>query len=154
MFVARFKTEYLPVNDINLVPAFPTEEEAIDFGRSLHGDGKIEAVEVTRVTTPVTRVDEVSSAIGVIPGDWEGLVRFFESSRRDKRNKKIAPYNDVGRTRKIAELKNFSEGCWTYAVDAILFALDNHYQGFSDGGELYFKGDLELYKAREALSKR
>ena len=104
MFVARFKTEYLPVNDINLVPAFPTEEEAIDFGRSLHGDGKIEAVEVTRVTTPVTRVDEVSSAIGVIPGDWEGLVRFFESSRRDNRNKKIAPYYDVGRTRKIAEL--------------------------------------------------
>lgn len=154
MFVARCKTGYLPVKDINLVPAFPTEEEAIDFGKSLNVDGEIEAVEVTRVTTPVTKVDEVSSAIGVIPGDWEGLVRFFESSRRDKRNKKIAPYNDVGRTRKIAELKAFSEGCWSYAVDAILFALDNHYQGFSNGGELYFKGDLELYKAREALSKR
>ena len=154
MFVARAKTKYLPVNDINLVPAFPTEEEAIDFGKSLNVDGEIEAVAVTRVTTPVTKVDEVSSAIGVIPGDWEGLVRFFESSRRDKRNKKIAPYTDAGRMRKIAELRTFSDGCWAYAMDAVLFALDNHYQGFSDGGGLYFKGDLELYKAKEALSKR
>ena len=70
MFVARSHNGYLPTNDINLVPAFPTEEEAIDFGKSLNVDGEIKAVEVARTTTPVTKVDEVSSAIGVIPGDW------------------------------------------------------------------------------------
>lgn len=154
MFVARFNGCFVPVNDINLVPAFPSEEEAIDFGKSVHGDGKIDTVEVVRATTPVNKVDEVTSAIGIAPGDWEGLVRFFESSRRDKKNKKLAGYTDVGRSRKVAEIKLLSEECWSYAVDAILFALDNHYIGFSNGGELYFKGDLELYKAREALSRK
>lgn len=104
--------------------------------------------------TLVSDIDEVTDALGLAPQDWLGLVKFFEETRRDKKNKKIAGYTEIGRKRKALELKTLSEGCWSYAVDAVLFALDNHYQGFSDGGQLYFKGDLGVYKAREALSKK
>jgi hypothetical protein len=154
MYVACDSAGLLPAGaDINCVPAFTTADEAIAYGVTLSIDGKVFAQQITRTTAFLKDIDEVSAAIGVPPGDWVGLVRFFESTRRDKRNKKIAPYTEVGRQRKAVELKTFSEGCWTYAVDAVLFALDNHYQGFSDGGALYFKGDLELYRAREALSR-
>lgn len=129
---------------------FNTEDDALDFFK-VYKD--VTAKKVTRVTSIDENIDDVTKAMDLAPYDWCGLVRFFEDNRRDKRNKKIAGYTDVGRLRKAKELKEFSENCWSYAVDAVLFALDNHYQGFSDGGQLYFKGDLDLYKAKDALKK-
>lgn len=129
---------------------FKTPEDA-QFYFSTYKEVTTKKVE--RKTVIFEDVDEITKSMDLMPYDWCGLVRFFEDNRRDKRNKKIAGYTDAGRLRKARELKEFSENCWSYAVDAVLFALDNHYQGFSDGGQLYFKGDLELYKAKDALKK-
>jgi len=89
----------------------------------------------------------------ITPGDYLSLVKYFEKYRTRRDGDLIPPYTDAGRLRKAKELKILSEDCWLYAIDAVLFAIDSRYQGFSDGGDIYFKGDLGLYKAKEALLK-
>ena len=137
----------------DLAPAFYSEEDAETFSNDFCS-GEIEIKEVERITTLKENVDEITNAMELTPYDWLGLVSYFEENRRDKKGKKMQGYTDIGRKRKADELRRLSESCWTYAIDAVLFAMDNHYHGFSDGGQLYFKGDLELYKAKEALSRR
>lgn len=138
---------------VDLAPAFYTEEDAEAFAGEFCAK-EVEIKEVERITTLKENVDEVTQAMELTPYDWLGLVSYFEENRRDKKGKKIQGYTDIGRKRKADELRRLSESCWTYAIDAVLFAMDNHYHGFSDGGQLYFKGDLELYKAKEALTRR
>lgn len=84
-------------------------------------------------------------------GDYLSLVRYFEKYRITKENKLIPPYMDAGRVRKAKELQYLADNCWDYAVAAVLFAIDAKYQGFSDGGNFFFKGDLGTFKAKEAL---
>lgn len=69
--------------------------------------------------------------------DWESLFDFWEQ------NKKGGKYaNAESRGRMLNKLKELTSGDFSYAKQAIVYAVDNKYQGFSDGSKLYFKGGV------------
>lgn len=85
-------------------------------------------------------------------GNWIALIKYFEKYRTNKEGKVLLPY--VSEQRMAKQLEKMSKGCWSYAIQCVLFAIDNRYQGFSDGAQMYFKGDLGEYIAREKLTLR
>lgn len=66
--------------------------------------------------------------------DWESLFDYWEQ------NKKGSKYKTTeSRNRMFAELKKQSGEDFELAKKAITFAIDNNYQGFTDGSRLYYK---------------
>lgn len=66
--------------------------------------------------------------------DWESLFRYWEE------NKKGGAYkNEESRQRMLAKLKELTLNDFNLAKLSVCFAIDNKYQGFCNGSELYYK---------------
>lgn len=66
--------------------------------------------------------------------DWESLFDYWEQNKKGGKYK-----NAESRNRQLAKLKELTNGDFEYAKQAIVFCIDNKYQGFTDGGKLYYK---------------
>lgn len=66
--------------------------------------------------------------------DWESLFDYWEQ------NKKGGKYKTTeSRGRQLAKLKELTNENFEYAKQAIVFCIDNKYQGFTDGSKLYYR---------------
>lgn len=70
--------------------------------------------------------------------DWESLFKFWE---QNKAGGKYA--NQDSRNRMLAKLKELTHNNLPFAKETILWCVDNKYQGFTNGSELYYKGKLQ-----------
>ena len=66
--------------------------------------------------------------------DWESLFAYWEQNKKGGKYK-----NAESRNRMLATLKEQSNDNFELAKKAIVYAVDNKYQGFTDGSKLYFK---------------
>lgn len=67
--------------------------------------------------------------------DWESLFTYWEQNKKGGKYK-----NTESRNRQLAKLKQLTNQNYDFAKEAILFCLDNNYQGFTDGQKLYYRG--------------
>lgn len=67
--------------------------------------------------------------------NWESLFSYWEQNKKGGKYK-----NAESRNRQLAKLKQLTNDNYDFAKDAILFCLDNNYQGFTDGQKLYYRG--------------
>lgn len=65
--------------------------------------------------------------------DFESLFIYWEQ------NKKGGKYKPESRQRMFKKLKDLTNNDFEYAKKAIFYAIDNNYQGFTDGSRLYYK---------------
>jgi hypothetical protein len=65
--------------------------------------------------------------------DFESLFTYWEQ------NKKGGKYKPESRQRMLNKLKELTNNDFEYAKKAIFYAIDNNYQGFTDGSRLYYK---------------
>ena len=65
--------------------------------------------------------------------DFESLFIYWEQ------NKKGGKYKPESRQRMFKKLKDLTNNDFEYAKKAIFYAIDNNYQGFTDGSKLYYK---------------
>ena len=65
--------------------------------------------------------------------DFESLFVYWEQ------NKKGGKYKPESRQRMFKKLKDLTNNDFEYAKKAIFYAIDNNYQGFTDGSKLYYK---------------
>jgi hypothetical protein len=88
--------------------------------------------------------------------DWESLFQYWEE------NKKGGAYKtDESRQRMLAKLKELTCGDFEFAKQTICHAVDNKYQGFCNGGELFYKppkgvpkSEAQQQREREEMSAR
>lgn len=66
--------------------------------------------------------------------DWESLFDYWESWKKGGRYK-----NEESRNRMLAKLKDLTGNDFELAKKAICHCIDQGYQGFSNGGELFYK---------------
>lgn len=66
--------------------------------------------------------------------DWESLFTYWEENKTGGKYK-----NDESRHRQLTKLRELTQNDFTFAKEAILHCIDNGYQGFSNGNELYYK---------------
>lgn len=67
---------------------------------------------------------------------FESLFTYWEQ------NKKGGKYKSESRQRMFNKLKELTNNNFEYAKKAIFYAIDNNYQGFTDGSRLYYKENL------------
>ena len=72
--------------------------------------------------------------------DWESLFTYWEENKTGGGYK-----NEESRCRMLTKLKELTKNNLDFAKEAILFCLDNKYQGFTNGNELYYKGKVNKY---------
>lgn len=65
--------------------------------------------------------------------DFESLFIYWEQ------NKKGGKYKPESRKRMFNKLKELTNNDFEYAKKAIFYAIDNNYQGFTDGSKLYYR---------------
>ena len=65
--------------------------------------------------------------------DFDTLFKYWEQ------NKKGTTYKPASRVRMLDKLKALTSNDVNYAKEAIFHAIDNNYQGFCNGNELYYK---------------
>lgn len=65
--------------------------------------------------------------------DFESLFTYWEQ------NKKGGKYKPESRQRMLNKLKELTNNDFEYAKKAIFYAVDNNYQGFTDGSKLYYR---------------
>lgn len=65
--------------------------------------------------------------------DFESLFTYWEQ------NKKGGKYKPESRQRMLNKLKELTNNDFDYAKKAIFYAIDNNYQGFTDGSKLYYR---------------
>jgi hypothetical protein len=65
--------------------------------------------------------------------DFESLFTYWEQ------NKKGGKYKPESRQRMLNKLKELTNNDFEYAKKAIFYAIDNNYQGFTDGSKLYYR---------------
>lgn len=68
--------------------------------------------------------------------DWESLFDYWEQNKKGGKYK-----NQESRNRQLAKLKQLTEDKFERAKQAIIFCVDNNYQGFTDGQKLYYRGE-------------
>lgn len=66
--------------------------------------------------------------------DWESLFDYWEQNKKGGKYK-----NAESRNRQLAKLKELTNDNFEYAKQAIVFCIDNKYQGFTDGSKLYYR---------------
>jgi hypothetical protein len=66
--------------------------------------------------------------------DWESLFDYWEQNKKGGKYK-----NAESRNRQLAKLKELTNDNFDYAKQAIVFCIDNKYQGFTDGSKLYYR---------------
>lgn len=67
--------------------------------------------------------------------DWNTLFTYWEQNKKGSKYK-----DDESRGRMLKKLKELTNNNLPFAKEAIFFAIDNSYQGFCNGSELYYKG--------------
>ena len=67
--------------------------------------------------------------------DWNTLFTYWEQNKKGSKYK-----DDESRGRMLKKLKELTNNNLPFAKEAIFFAIDNNYQGFCNGSELYYKG--------------
>lgn len=67
--------------------------------------------------------------------DFNTLFSYWEQNKKGSKYK-----DDESRGRMLKKLKELTGNNLTYAKESIFFAIDNGYQGFCNGSELYYKG--------------
>lgn len=78
--------------------------------------------------------------------DFESLFTYWEQ------NKKGGKYKPESRQRMLNKLKELTNNDFEYAKKAIFYAIDNNYQGFTDGSKLYYREDKAREKETQATS--
>ena len=89
--------------------------------------------------------------------DWDDLFAYWEQNKQGGKYK-----NQESRTRMLDRLKELTSDNFELAKEAIVFCIDNKYQGFTDGSRLYYRSseaacgrktqsDEEFYRKLEAL---
>ena len=81
---------------------------------------------------PVTKKEKLKETDIV---DWNTLFTYWEQNKKGSKYK-----DDESRGRMLKKLKELTNNNLTYAKESIFFAIDNGYQGFCNGSELYYKG--------------
>lgn len=81
---------------------------------------------------PVTKKEKLKENDIV---DFNTLFSYWEQNKKGSKYK-----NDESRGRMLKKLKELTNNNLTYAKESIFFAIDNGYQGFCNGSELYYKG--------------
>lgn len=66
--------------------------------------------------------------------DWESLFDYWEQNKKGGKYKTAESKN-----RQLDLLKKLSNGDFEVAKNAITFAIDNNYQGFTDGSRLFYR---------------
>lgn len=66
--------------------------------------------------------------------DWETLFDYWEQNKKGGKYK-----NSESRNRQLAKLKQLTGGDLEFAKRAITFAVDNNYQGFTNGSRLFYQ---------------
>lgn len=91
--------------------------------------------------------------------NFEKLFLYWEQNKAGKKYK-----TDESRQRMLAKLKELTFDNLDFAKEVILFCIDNRYQGFTNGSELYYtsakaseykkaEADAEFYRKLEMLGK-
>lgn len=81
---------------------------------------------------PVTKKEKLKENDIV---DWNTLFTYWEQNKKGSKYK-----DDESRGRMLKKLKELTNNNLPFAKEAIFFAIDNSYQGFCNGSELYYKG--------------
>lgn len=81
---------------------------------------------------PVTKKEKLKETDIV---DWNTLFTYWEQNKKGSKYK-----DDESRGRMLKKLKELTNNNLPFAKEAIFFAIDNSYQGFCNGSELYYKG--------------
>jgi hypothetical protein len=81
---------------------------------------------------PVTKKEKLKENDIV---DWNTLFTYWEQNKKGSKYK-----DDESRGRMLKKLKELTNNNLSFAKEAIFFAIDNSYQGFCNGSELYYKG--------------
>lgn len=66
--------------------------------------------------------------------DWESLFNYWEQNKKGGKYK-----NAESRNRMFDKLKDLTNGDFELAKQAITYAIDNNYQGFTDGSRLFYR---------------
>lgn len=66
--------------------------------------------------------------------DWKSLFTYWEENKKGGKYK-----NNESRERMLAKLKELTHNDFEFAKAAICHAIDNNYQGFCNGNELFYK---------------
>lgn len=66
--------------------------------------------------------------------DWESLFEYWEQNKKGGKYK-----NAESRNRMFDKLKDLTNGDFELAKQAITYAIDNNYQGFTDGSRLFYR---------------
>ena len=69
--------------------------------------------------------------------DWESLFTYWEQNKKGGKYK-----NAKSRERQLQKLKLLTNDNFEFAKDAIIFCIDNNYQGFTDGSQLFYRGSV------------
>jgi len=78
--------------------------------------------------------------------DWKSLFTYWEENKKGGKYK-----NDESRARMLAKLKELTHNDLEFAKAAICHAIDNNYQGFCNGNELFYKPPKTKQGAYEGL---
>lgn len=80
--------------------------------------------------------------------DWESLFTYWEENKKGGRYK-----NEESRQRMLGKLKELTNNDFSLAKLSICHAIDNDYQGFCNGGELFYKPPKEIPKTEAQKQK-
>lgn len=118
-------------------------------------DGAINAPEIREEENKGKREDKKNNQKEKIKfenvSDWESLFTYWEQNKQGGKYK-----NQDSRNRMLDKLKNLTFDDFEFAKDAIVFCIDNKYQGFTDGSRLYYRSSEAACgrKAPTAQSKK
>ncbi|MBQ5901111.1 MAG: hypothetical protein IIW86_04535 [Clostridia bacterium] len=77
--------------------------------------------------------------------DWESLFDYWEQNKKGGKYK-----NAESRNRQLAKLKELTNGDFEYAKQAIVFCIDNKYQGFYNGSSLFYRNVAAATASRKS----
>lgn len=76
--------------------------------------------------------------------NWESLFEYWEQNKKGGKYK-----NAESRNRQLKKLKELTNEDFDYAKQAIVFCIDNKYQGFTDGSKLYYRNVPAAMESRK-----
>ena len=81
--------------------------------------------------------------------NWETLIDYWEQNKKGGKYK-----NADSKKRMLSKLQELTQNDFEYAKEVIVYCIDNNYQGFTNGNELYYKRKSpQLSKADENYQK-
>lgn len=81
--------------------------------------------------------------------NWESLFEYWEQNKKGGKYK-----NADSRNRQFEKLKELTNEDFEYAKQAIVFCIDNKYQGFTDGSKLYYRNISSASASRKTAESQ